>query len=107
MADRPQGEPFVRPAASVHPDDLGASTRWGDPTGEEYPNYQRVQYPAYLSDKTFYRLVLWFLGLISLASVAAVIWFHGIGKESPDALIAMGSASVGALVSLVATHSRQ
>ena len=53
-----------------------------------------VRSPAYLGDRRFYRLVLWFLGLISLVSVAAVIYFHAIGKESPDALIAMGSASV-------------
>ncbi len=66
-----------------------------------------VRSPAYLGDRRFYRLVLWFLGLISLVSVAAVIYFHAIGKESPDALIAMGSASVGALVSLVSARSRQ
>lgn len=107
MVDRPKGEPPDRLAASVQPDAAGALSGWGAPAGDEYPKYQRVRYPAYLSDKKFYRTVLWFLGLISLASLAAVIWFHAIDKESPDALIAMGSASVGALVSLVSTHSRQ
>lgn len=106
MPDRPGGEPAVQPPAPVQPEDASAGDSWGAPTGDEQESRPRAQ-PAYWDDRQFYRRVLGFLGLISLTSLAAVIWFHAVGKESPDAVIAMGSASVGALVSLVSAHGRQ
>lgn len=106
MPERPGGEPAARPPASVRPEDSSAGDSWGAPTGNERESRPNAQ-PAYWDDRGFYRRVLGFLGLISLASLAAVIWFHAIGKDSPDAVIAMGAASVGALVSLVSAHGRQ
>lgn len=105
MPDRRDSEPAARPPAPVKPEDSSAGDSWGTPTGDEQESRPKAQ-PAYWDDRGFYRRVLGFLGLISLASLAAVIWFHAIGKESPDAVIAMGSASVGALVSLVSAHGR-
>ena len=106
MPDRPDGQPVDQSQAPVTSSDSAGGADWGASTGEEHEQYRQLP-PAYWGDRRFYRLVLWFLGLISLATVASVIWFHAIGKPNPDALIAMGSASVGALVSLVSVHSRR
>ena len=106
MPEPRDGEPDAQPPASVRPEDSSAGDSWGAPTGNERESRPKAQ-PAYWDDRGFYRRVLGFLGLISVASLAAVIRFHAIGRESPDAVIAMGSASVGALVSLVSAHGRQ
>jgi len=107
VPDRPDGEPAAQPPASANPEDSSTGDSWGAPTGDEQKKSRPKAQPAYWDDKGFYRRVLGFLGLISLVSLAAVIWFHAIGKDSPDAVIAMGSAAVGALVSLVSAHGRQ
>ncbi len=76
---------------------------WGDPDAQGLP---LPKVPAYLGDRVFYRLVLLFLGLIALASVAAAFYFPVHDKEIPEVLIALGSAAVGALVSLLSVQGR-
>ena len=99
MPDRPE-RPAEVPLSSEQETGEGA---WGDPDAQGVP-LPRV--PAYLGDRVFYRLVLLFLGLIALASVAAAFYFPSIDRQTPEALIAMGSAAVGALVSLLSVHGR-
>jgi hypothetical protein len=53
-----------------------------------------------------YRTVVWFLGLTALVTVVGVVWLVlcGKGAEIPDGLIALGSASIGALAGLLANR---
>lgn len=58
--------------------------------------------PAYVGDKLLYRIAIVVLGLLALiAAVGSVILVLG-GKTTPEVLIALGSAAVGALVGLFA-----
>jgi hypothetical protein len=57
---------------------------------------------AYLSDKQFYRIVVYFLGGdASLAAIGSII-LVSISKTTPEVLVALGSAAIGALVGLFA-----
>ena len=105
MADHAGDQPVPQPPAAPKAQDSAATDSWGAPTGDEQESRPRAQ-PAYLGDKAFYRIVVSCLCAISLASVTAVIWFHALGKPNPEVVIAMGSASVGALVSLVSPYGR-
>jgi hypothetical protein len=58
--------------------------------------------PAYMGDKVLYRMALFVLGSLALiAAVGSVVLVYG-GKTTPEALVALGSAAVGALVGLFA-----
>ncbi len=53
-------------------------------------------------DTWIYRIVVSALGLIALAAVGGGIALVAIGKTVPEILIALGSASVGAMAGLLA-----
>ena len=53
--------------------------------------------PIYKSDRNFYRVTVWFLGLTALLSVAGTIVVVLFGKDAPQGVTAIGSAAVGAL----------
>ena len=53
--------------------------------------------PIYVKDLWFYREVVIVLGLAVIGSVIGAINF---GADTPDALVAIGSGSVGALAGL-------
>lgn len=103
MPDPSGGEPAAQPQGPGRPNDSVADS-WGEPTGQESGLDER---PAYYGDRVFYRRVLNYLGVIALASVAAAIYFPAVCKDIPEALIALGSAAVGALASLVSVQGRQ
>jgi hypothetical protein len=56
-------------------------------------------------NKGVYLTVVWMLGTITIISLAGIIALSFLGKEIPQALIALGSVAVGALGSLF-THSK-
>jgi hypothetical protein len=62
----------------------------------------KQEVPAYVNDKTVYRMVVGALGLLALLSAVGVIILVAIGKTAPDMLVALGSAAVGALAGLLA-----
>lgn len=58
--------------------------------------------PAYIGDKLLYRIAIVVLGSLALiAAVGSVILVLG-DKSTPEVLVALGSAAVGALVALFA-----
>lgn len=59
--------------------------------------------PAYRGDKWLYRLAVSVLGALALVAAVGAIWLVVNGKTTPESVVALGSASVGALVGLFAT----
>lgn len=53
--------------------------------------------PIYMKDKWFFRGVIAILGTAVIVTIAAYIYFTINDKDTPDALIAIGSAAVGSL----------
>ena len=53
--------------------------------------------PAYESDVWFYRILVIALGGAVLLSVVGAVIVAAMGKTVPEALVAVGSAAVGAL----------
>ncbi len=62
--------------------------------------------PVYQSDKRFYQIVVWFLGLTMLICTVGAIGLAAFGKEIPDMIVAVGSAAIGALAGLFAPGQR-
>ncbi len=59
------------------------------------------------SDKVVYRIVVGSLGAAVLIALMGSIILVALGKESPDVLVALGSASVGALAGLLAPSPKK
>ena len=57
--------------------------------------------PAFRSDQFFYRVVVISLGIALIGSVLGTVWLALCEKEN-DALLAIGSATVGALAGVLA-----
>lgn len=53
--------------------------------------------PVFKRDRTFYRTVIWFLGITAVLSVLGGVEAYIQTREAPDGIIAIGSAAVGAL----------
>jgi hypothetical protein len=51
-------------------------------------------------NRSVYLSIVWMLGAITIISLVDIIGLSVIGKEIPQALIALGSVAVGALGSL-------
>ncbi|MEZ5336499.1 MAG: hypothetical protein R2741_15415 [Methanolobus sp.] len=58
---------------------------------------------VYIYDKEFYRVAIWFLGLIVLAVVIGGLFLTYFDKSPTDGIIAIGSAAVGAIVGIFST----
>lgn len=56
-------------------------------------------------NRSVYLTVVWMLGAVTIISLVGIIALSCLGKEIPQALIALGSVAVGALGSLF-THSK-
>ena len=100
MADRTEDE---TPPKSSSPGELNSSAgeeSWGSPTGEEPQSYDQRR-PAYMDDRRFYRIVVWFLGIVAVLAAGGTILLGIMTPEVPDALVALGSASIGALAGLI------
>ncbi|MFC1885036.1 hypothetical protein ACFL2O_09720 [Thermodesulfobacteriota bacterium] len=58
--------------------------------------------PAYFGDKLLYRIAVIVLGSLALMAAVGSIVLVGMSKTTPEVLVALGSAAVGALVGLFA-----
>lgn len=67
---------------------------------------ERLPLPAYHGDNQFYRIVALFLGATVVLCVIGAIYLAYAEKDIPDALVALGSAAVGALAGLFAPSQR-
>lgn len=76
---------------------------WGDPDASPEPRTSPARL-AYETDPTFFRIVGWMLGIAIVLSVAGSIGLAACGKEVPEALVAIGSAAVGALAGVLASR---
>lgn len=86
-------------AAAVEGDAKLQSDLQQDPAG----TLRRLAQPAYVNDKAVYRIVVFALGLAILISLLGSIYLsNGASTEIPEILMALGSASVGALAGLLA-----
>jgi hypothetical protein len=57
---------------------------------------------AYTQDKWVYRIVVGALGSAALLTIIGYIVLAFVGKSMPEGVVALGSASVGALAGLLA-----
>jgi len=57
--------------------------------------------PAYFTDKWIYRMVVGALGLVLFVSAVGAIVLVTNNKATPDVLVALGSAAVGALAGML------
>lgn len=58
--------------------------------------------PAYYGDKVLYRIAVGVLGSLAVIAAAGSIALVLLEKQTPEVLVALGSAAVGALVGLFA-----
>jgi len=58
------------------------------------------------TDRASVRLVIIFLGLVSLVALGGGLWLSHDGKTIPPELIAMGSAALGGITGLLAHTGR-
>ena len=58
--------------------------------------------PAYTSDRILYRIAVGVLGALALIAAIGSIVLVSLGNDTPEVLVALGSAAVGALVGLFA-----
>lgn len=58
--------------------------------------------PVYTSDKLLYRIAVVVLGSLALIAAVGSVLLVLEGKDTPEVLVALGSAAVGALVGLFA-----
>ena len=70
--------------------------------GEVMPDDERVMPTHEKEDIPVYLTVVWLLGTIGVISVCGAIALAILGKPIPDSVVALGSASVGALAGLLA-----
>ena len=106
MSDRPEDDTKPATSSPAEPSGFAGDQSWGSPVGYESQTYERSQ-PAYMSDRRFYRIVVGFLGTVALLAALGTIILATIDLDIPDSLVALGSAAIGALASLVAGGGRQ
>jgi hypothetical protein len=69
---------------------------------EKFVDKAKAETPVYYQDKWVYRLVVSALGMIILVAGVGAIILVASDKTTPEILIALGSAAVGALAGLLA-----
>ena len=83
---------------SKHPDEQSQQEDWEDSAGPKKPE----QRSAYHGDVWFWRLTVASLAVIVLVALGGGIWLTSLGKEIPQAVLALGATAVGALGGVVA-----
>ena len=92
-------------AGDVKPPGSNGSEEWErDPAEKSRERVRPGPPPAYFGDRYFYRVVGW--GLVGIVGIAmgGLIWLAACEKEIPDAIVAMGSAAIGALASVLTVN---
>ena len=97
-----ENNPLRGLAARVRQDPAYAQKFAADPEGELSKAAIASGEPAYRGDKTIYRIVVVALALVMLAAAVGSILISWYGKTMPEALVALGSAAIGALAGLLA-----
>ncbi len=69
---------------------------------EETASKAEAREPAYRDDIVLYRIAVIVLGSLALLAALGSIGLVAAGKTTPEVLVALGSAAVGALVGLFA-----
>lgn len=76
---------------------------WGSATPE---HWSLKAAPIITSqNKSVYLTGVWMLGFVSVFSLIGIVWLSLIGREIPQALVALGAVAIGVLGSLF-THSK-
>jgi len=63
---------------------------------------EAISQPVYMTDKWLYRIAVGVLSLLALSAALGSLYLALNGKPTPEVLVALGSAAVGALVGLFA-----
>lgn len=61
--------------------------------------------PAYMGDRSFFKLVVRFTGISLLLCIAGMLFLSYFDKEIPDGIVATASGLVGLLTSIFAVKS--
>ncbi len=69
---------------------------------ETAPKAEAVTTPEYMRDKWLYRIAIGVLGTLALVAAIGSVILVLEGDKTPEVLVALGSAAVGALVGLFA-----
>jgi|GEM_PF-3796569 len=89
--------------------EIAADPALGEDRKKELIANIRTAIPRQLNDRALFRIVVIILGLVALGTLAGGIMSHLTSqeKEFPAALIAIGSAALGALAGLLTPYSKQ
>lgn len=93
-------------STETEPLDWNSPQPYGSDNEEEADRKPISTTPIYHSDKRFYQIVVWFLGLTMLTCTTGAISLAFCDKEIPDIVVAIGSAAIGALAGLFAPSQR-
>ena len=69
---------------------------------EESDKQHRVYQAAFYNDRKIYRVAVYVLGALAIIAAIGAIFLTLYDSEIPESVVALGSASVGALVGLFA-----
>jgi hypothetical protein len=89
-------------AKRVHEDPEYAKKFSENPEGELTTAAREADEPVYKTDKLIYRMVVIALALVVLIAAVGAIVLVSFGKTTPESLVALGAASIGALAGLLA-----
>lgn len=83
-------------------DMLRKLTSGSDPLEVIEEAVNKVERASWTNDKWLYRVAVGVLGGLALIAAIGSLVLVGVGKETPEILVSLGSAAVGALVGLFA-----
>jgi hypothetical protein len=69
--------------------------------GEDFANSAGYEHYESSADPYIYHTVVRVLGIVAIASLISIVYLLAIGRSPSDALIALGSASIGALAGVL------
>lgn len=107
MSERSAGTGGGSPPDAPRP--LPDGDDWGEAhsEGEPVENPLVAGPPAYHGDRLFYRVVVFALAAVAVGALLGGMILAGMCKDVPDAVLALGSAAVGALAGVVAGNRGQ
>ncbi|MGQ2979688.1 MAG: hypothetical protein ACT6Q9_08350, partial [Polaromonas sp.] len=79
---------------------LAKLTSGSDPLDVIQEAVNKVELAAWTNDKWLYRVAVGVLGALALIAAIGAIILVSLDRETPEVLVSLGSAAVGALVGL-------